>query len=78
MDGAKSPDQISTINSHHVALGKDVGEDVEGDAVIGVIKNRDEHNSICDVEICVAGGKAATFKLKGSGHREIDDGKRLA
>ena len=58
--------------------GKRSAQDVERDAVVGIVEDRDQHDAVGDIEIAVAGGQAAAFKDNGAGHGEFDDRERLA
>ena len=52
----KTPDQITGINADYLSIRKELAEDPERCPVIGIIENRNQHYSIGDIEIAVAGG----------------------
>src|ERR1700688_843716 len=62
VDRAKSPDQIARVYRHYLARGKEFCKRVKGDAIIGIVEYRDQHRSIRDVKIGVAGGELPIFK----------------
>ena len=68
VDRPESPDQISTVNSNHFAVGKDVGQNVERNTIIWIVEDRHQHNSISDIEICIAGREPASFEVNRRGH----------
>ncbi len=75
---AEPPDQISAVDADDLAVGEEVSEDVEGEAVVGIVEDGNENEAIGNVEIGVAGGEAASFEEHWAGHGEFDDGERLA
>ena len=64
---AQAPDEISGIDGDDLAGGKQVRQRVKRDAVVGAIEDRREHDSVRDVEVGVAGGKATAFEDTGCG-----------
>ena len=64
---AKSPDQIPGVNACNFTVGECLGEDVQRDAVIGVVEYGDEYDAIGNVEIGVARRKALFSKMTGTG-----------
>lgn len=56
MHRPKTPDQITRIDADYLSIRKDLAEDSERYPVIGIIENRNQHYSIGDIEIPVAGG----------------------
>src|SRR6266849_647348 len=75
---AEPPDQISAVDADDLAVGEEVSEDVEGEAVVGIVEDGNENEAIGNVEIGVAGGEAASFEEHWAGRGEFDDGERLA
>ena len=75
--GAESPDEISGIDGHDLALGEGLSESVERSAVVWTIEDRDKHDIIRDIEICITGGQAASLENYRLRHGNFDDLKRL-
>src|SRR5256714_1133718 len=69
---AKSQDKIAAGDAHDLAPGKKSGQGVEGHAVVGVIKCRDEHEFVGNVEVGIARRQALIIEINRRGH-----GKRL-
>ena len=68
MDRAESPDQVTAINSDHLALREQVGQNIEGNAVVRVIEHRNQYQSIGDVEVGITGGQSpARETITGAG-----------
>src|SRR5271157_807273 len=75
---AKTENEIPTVNANYGPSGKCVGDDVERDAVVNVVKHWHQHKSICDVEVGVAGRKALPVEIDRGGHGELDYAQGLA
>ncbi len=58
--------------------GKDFGENVERDAVVGIVKRGNQHQSVGDVEVGIAGRQALAAKDDRARQRQFDDGELLA
>src|ERR1700687_5814066 len=78
MHRAEAPDQVSGIYSRDVTVGKQVSQNVQCDAVVGIVEDRRQHDAVGDVEVGIAGGQAASFKNDGYGHGEFYDSQGLA
>ncbi len=78
MQGAEAPDEIAAGDADDAAVGEELAERVQGDAVVGVGESWDEDEAVGDVEICVARGEALVVENYGRGHREGDDTEWLA
>ena len=78
VEGAESPDEVAGINWHDVAARKHIGQGVECDAVVGIVEDRDQHRSIRDIEIRVAGGQAPAFEDDWARHRNFYHVEALA
>src|SRR6185437_2496598 len=63
------------MHADDVAPRKNIGEDVECDAVVAVVEGGDEYDAVGDVEIGVAGGDALVAKDDGARHGQLDDGE---
>ena len=75
--GAESPDEVAGVDWDDLSRGEELCQRVEGDAVVGIVEDWNEHDAVCDVEIGVAGGEAALLEDDGAGHGEFDDRQRL-
>src|SRR5215475_10353141 len=78
MNGAEAKDKVAAVDADDFAAGEMFGDRVEGDAVIGIVKNRDEDEFVGDVEIGVAGGKTLAVEKNRGGHGKFFDAQRLA
>jgi hypothetical protein len=76
--GAESPDQVAGKNRYYFSRGKYGGQGVEGNAIVGIVEDWNQHDAVGDVEIGVAGGEAAVLEDYGRGHGELDYVERLA
>src|SRR5437667_7302767 len=70
---AEAPDQISRVDAHNLAIWEKVGENIERNAVVRIVKNRHEDNSVRNIKIRVACWQAAFFKNYRSGHGQLDN-----
>src|SRR3974377_733167 len=75
---AQYKDEISTTNAYYGSTGKRLGDDVERDAVVGVVEHWHQHKAIRDVEVGVACRKALPIEIDRGGHGELDDAQGLA
>src|ERR1700730_16238616 len=78
MHRSKAPDQISGVDAYDLAIGEEVSEDIQGDAVVGIIEHRDQDDAVGDVKVRVAGGEPVLLENNGAGHRKFDDSEGLA
>src|SRR5438445_4974049 len=78
VDRAETPDQVSAIYSDDFTVRKDVGKDVESYTIVWIIENRDEHEAVGNIEICITRGKPAAFEIHRSRHGQINCRERLA
>ena len=76
--GAESPDQIAGIDGDDFARGEQFRQRVQSDAVVGIIEDGDEDNAVRNIEVRVAGGKAALLEDHGTRHGKFGDGQGLA
>ncbi len=58
VERAKAPDEVDAVDADDFAVGKDLGEDVEGHAVVGIVKGRHRTRPLAMIEIGVAGRQA--------------------
>ena len=68
----ETPDQIPGVDADDVAIGEEVCEDIERHTIIGIVEDRDENNSVGDVEVSIAGGQAAALEDHRTRHRQFD------
>ncbi len=73
VDGSEAPDEVARVDADDAAVGEDLSEDTQGDAVQGVVECGDEHGAVGDVEVRVARGQALPVKNHGRGHGQGDD-----
>src|ERR1700739_3415750 len=66
------------MDSDDLATREEVRKRVERDAVIGIIEGGNEHDSVRDVEIAVAGGQALPLEHNRRGHGQLDNLERPA
>ncbi len=57
--------------------GKQPRQRVEGDAVGRVVEGRDEHETVCDIEVGVAGRETLSLEIHRPGHGQLDDTQGL-
>ena len=67
MKGAEAEDEVTAIDAGDIAVGEEVGQGMQRDAVVGIVKSRYEDLLVGDV-----GGAAV-----GGGGRYVSDGLRL-
>jgi len=75
---AQAPDEISGIDRDYFAGREELRQRVKGDAIVGTIEDRGEHDAVGDVKVGVAGGEAAAFEDYGLRHGQFDHGELLA
>ena len=73
VDRAETPDKIAAVDSHYFAVGKNIGESVQSNPVIGIIKDRNQDESVGNIEVGVARGQASFFEDDGAGHGQFND-----
>ena len=78
MQGAESPDEIDGMDADDFAIGKELSENSERDAVVGIVEGRDEDKAVGDVEVGVAGGEALIAEDNRARQRQFDEGELLA
>ncbi len=78
MQRAESPDQIDAVDADDLAIGKQLGQNVQRHAVVGIMKCRHQHQPIGDIEIRIAGGQALAAKDDGARQRQFDDRELLS
>jgi len=78
VNGAKAPDEITTVDSHHFPVGKQIGKNSEGSAVVDVVGRGDKHQTIGDIKISVAGRQPSSLVGNGARHGQFDYLERVA
>src|SRR5579871_19159 len=78
VDGAEAKDEIAAVNARYFTPGKVLGDDIERDAIVGIVKNRNKDEFIGNVKVCVAGGQAKALEINWRWHGKLFDTKRLA
>ena len=78
MEGAEAPDQIDAVDADDFAAGEDFSQNVEGYAVVGIVKGGDEDEAIGDVEVGVTGGQTLAAEDDRARHEKLDKRELLA
>ena len=78
MQRAEAPDQVDAVDADDFAVGKELGESVERDAVVWIVKCGHENEAVGDVEVGVTGREALAAKDNGARHGQLDDRELLA
>src|SRR5262249_2805042 len=73
MDGAQPPDEIAAVDAYHFTAGKNAGENIQGNAVLGIVEGRNQDQVIGDVEVGVAGRQPPPFEYDRTGKRQFHD-----
>ena len=69
-----SPQTKSTaVDADDFAVGKQLGEDAQRDAIVGIVKRGYQDEAVGDVEIGVAGRQALAVEEDWARHRQFDD-----
>src|SRR5260370_21498591 len=55
----QAPDQLEGVNADHFSPGKEIGQDAQGQAVVGVVEGRHQSAVSGDLEVGVATRTAA-------------------
>ena len=66
-------DQIGAVDAAHLAVGEELRQGVQRDAVVRVVEGRDEHQPVGDVEVGVAGREPLPSKKSGAGIGSFTD-----
>lgn len=78
MHGPESPDQIAAINRDDLSRGEHRRQSIEGDAIVGIVEDRHEHDAVRNVKVGVACRQASFLEDHGSGHWHLDNVEGLA
>jgi hypothetical protein len=65
MQGSLSQDQIDRMNSYHLFIGKEFRKYAERNSIIRIVKRRNNHHGITDIEIGVARWKSLPVEIQG-------------
>jgi hypothetical protein len=77
VEGAEAEDEVNTIYTNDLAVGEELLEGIEGDAVGGVVEVGTS-TAVCDIEVGVARGESLAAVNDGFGHGEGDDAEGAA
>src|SRR5215475_2273928 len=72
---AEAEDEVAAIDTDDFAVKEIFRDDVERDAIVWVVEDRDENEFVGDVKVCVACGKALAVEIDRRRHREFLDAK---
>src|SRR5579885_2791254 len=75
---AKAPNEIAGVNPNYIALRKQVSERIERKAVVGIIEDGHQNQSIRDVEISVACRQTSPIEVDRRRHRQFNNRQSLA
>src|SRR5579864_6249043 len=75
---AQAPDEVSRINRDDFSGWEKMSQGIERNAIVRAIEYRSQHDSIGDVEISVAGGKASALEDDRLRHGKFDDSELFA
>ena len=75
---AQTPDQIDAVNADDFAIRKNLRQNVQRHAVVGVVKRRHQHQPIGDIEIRIAGRQPLAAKDDRPRQRQFDNRELLA
>ena len=78
MQRAQAEDQIDAVDADNLAVGEELGQGVERNAIGGVVERGNQNEAVGDVEVGVAGGQALAIEEDGGGHGQGHDAERLA
>ena len=67
MQGAEAEDEVDAVDADDLAIGEQLGQGIEGDAVGRIVERRNEHDSVGDVEIGIAGRQPLALENNGRG-----------
>src|SRR5262249_9168235 len=73
VDGAKAPDEVAAVDADNFTIRKEAGDDVERDAIVGIVESGNENEIVGDVKVSVAGGQALSAKDDGAGKWKLND-----
>ena len=68
VQGSKPENEITTIYSNHGSVREVLSDEVERDAVVGIVEYRDKYEAIGDIEVGVAGRKTLALEENGCRH----------
>src|SRR5258708_7883590 len=72
-----APDEIYGVDADDCAIGKDIGKNVEGSPVVGIVEGGNQHQAVCRVEIRIAGRQPLAAEYHRARQRKLDDGELL-
>src|SRR5215813_3334493 len=75
VDGAEAENEVAAVHANDFAVEEILGEDIERDAVVRIVENRNKDKFVGDIEIRVAGGETLAVEENRRGHGEFFDTK---
>lgn len=70
--GAEAPDKVAGIDGYDFSRGKKRRQNVQRNAIVGIVEHRHEHDAIRNIKIGVAGRQAPLLEDDRAGHRDLD------
>ncbi len=78
MNCAEAENKVAAIDTDNFTVEEVFRENVERDAIVGIVEDGDEHKFVCKVEIGVARGQTLLVEVDGCGHGQFFDAKLSA
>ena len=78
MNRAEAKNKVAAIDADDFAIEEVFRNDVEGEAIVGIVEGRDEHEFVRDIEIGVTRGQTLLVEIDGCGHGEFFDAQLSA
>jgi len=75
---AQAPDEINRVDADDFAAGKNLGQNVQRHAVVGIVEGGHENQAVGDIEVGVTGGQALAAKEDRARQRQLDEAELLA
>ena len=75
MQRPQTPNQIAAVDPHHLAAGKEISQQIERLAVVGIVERGHQHQPVRDIEIGIACGQPLALKDDRRGHGQLNDGE---
>ena len=71
MNCAEAENEVAAIDADNFTVEKIFREDVERDAIVGIVEGGDEHKFVCNVEIGVARRQTVLVEIDRRGHGQF-------
>src|SRR5450432_1581977 len=78
VERAQAEDQVAAGDAYYFAIRKEIGQRVQGCAIVGVVEGWDDYQFTGYVKVCVAGGKTLVVEIDWGGHGESFDAEWAA